>query len=40
VSVVTTRDVNIEHLSHKDLAPDDALRPRERPKPDEPSQPA
>jgi len=40
VSVVTTRDVNVEQLSHKDLAPDDALRPRERPEPGEPGEPA
>jgi hypothetical protein len=26
VQVVTTRDVNIEELSHKEIAPDDALR--------------
>ena len=26
VNVVTTRDVNVEELSHKEIAPDDALR--------------
>jgi hypothetical protein len=26
VQVVTTRDVNVEELSHKEIAPDDALR--------------
>ena len=26
VQVVTTSDVNIEELTHKDIAPDDALR--------------
>lgn len=26
VRVVTTRDVNIEELSHKEIAPDDALK--------------
>jgi hypothetical protein len=36
VRVVTTRDVNVEELAHKDLAPDDALKhglPLERPDP-------
>jgi uncharacterized protein DUF2469 len=26
VQVVTTRDVNVEELSHKEIGPDDALR--------------
>jgi hypothetical protein len=34
VQVVTTRDVNVEELSHKEIAPDDALRvARERGEP-------
>jgi hypothetical protein len=28
VRVITTRDVNIEELAHKDIAPSDALRPQ------------
>jgi hypothetical protein len=31
VNVVTTRDVNVEELSHRQLAPDDAMRAMREP---------
>ena len=33
VRVLTTRDVNVEELAHKEIRPDDALGGQERPEP-------